>query len=731
MVFRFIFLIFFSISIFSVTASAINSEPSSDATLVDAAAKLLKKDYRGAIDSAIRAPESGKRDFFIGMILERMGEWDNSAWYLGKASGTFSLLADYAMLNQAQAFSRLSKFSDALSILQLMFKTYPYTPLIRSAMKLRADVLYDGGDFRSALGAYQEFIERYRSGTDYLDSLYRISQCRERMGEIETAIIALREIWLKYPASSAANNAEKGLKRLADSGAKLPPFTPEEMIERGTVLYDLGRYESAEATLSAVPQGNLERDLKYRLMMKIGQSRYKARKYKNAEETFKALLSKDLGGGVQDEAIFWLAKTMERSGREDEAFAAYMGLAESSSGSPLADDSLLAAYFIKKFQNKGGNHLNLLRRLESEYPRSALLPSVYWEIAWQSYEKGDFKTAAAYFKKVLKDKSRRETGLYWYSRTLAAAGDKKETEKTLALLAAEYPFGFYALTLSENSPVWMKGVSSGDHNWTIPPESSDFERAKTLIKLGLYEEAGKELAWLKRRDTNDNDALSIIARLYLKIGDFHSSSACIKNEGLRNMNMNNIAEWEMAYPLAYREHVTSNTAESGIAEEVIYSIMRAESNYSSTAVSPSGAVGLMQIMPTTALAFKTPGNGEIYEIKERLKNPEINIHLGVKHFKDMLVLYNGDIVYSVAAYNAGSGNVNRWLKTSGGISKDLFIEKIPFSETREYVKKVLAGIEIYKRIYHSGTSTIPETQIDTPSPKVIPPVSSPVIFNKE
>ena len=163
----------------------------------------------------------------------------------------------------------------------------------------------------------------------------------------------------------------------------------------------------------------------------------------------------------------------------------------------------------------------------------------------------------------------------------------------------------------------------------------------------------------------------------------------------------------MAYPLAFRELVAGNAAESKIAESLIYSIMRAESNYSPSALSPAGAVGLLQVMPATAAAIAKSGSDK--GISLRLTRPEFNIRLGVKHLKDLLEIYDGNLVMAVAAYNAGSGNVGRWIKRFGKLPKDLFIENIPFPETREYVKNVLVGIEIYKMLYKLDTTQNPNS----------------------
>ncbi|HEY6837431.1 MAG TPA: lytic transglycosylase domain-containing protein, partial [Geobacteraceae bacterium] len=128
--------------------------------------------------------------------------------------------------------------------------------------------------------------------------------------------------------------------------------------------------------------------------------------------------------------------------------------------------------------------------------------------------------------------------------------------------------------------------------------------------------------------------------------------------------------------------------------------IKAESSFSPTALSPVGAVGLMQLMPATA-AIVLDGKGNKGGA-DRLTRPEVNIRAGVKHLKDLLALYDGNPVAAIAAYNAGAGNVNKWRKRFGALPPDQFIESIPFGETREYVKRVLATADIYNRLYHIG-----------------------------
>jgi soluble lytic murein transglycosylase len=110
----------------------------------------------------------------------------------------------------------------------------------------------------------------------------------------------------------------------------------------------------------------------------------------------------------------------------------------------------------------------------------------------------------------------------------------------------------------------------------------------------------------------------------------------------------------------------------------------------------------MQLMPATAAAMASVGKERF--ATDTLTNPKVNIGFGAQHLKDLLNLYKNDLVLAVAAYNAGSGNVNRWRKTFGALRRNEFIESIPFVETREYVKKVISGAELYDRLYKLDSS---------------------------
>jgi soluble lytic murein transglycosylase len=726
MISRFALLLFIFLLFLSVPASGINILQLPDDSLNTAALKMIGKDYSGALEAARSASEGGMKEFLAGMASARMEEWETSADYLGEAAVKFPLLADYALYNRAFALYKLARYPESMTVLETLFKHYPDTPLIRSADKLLADLQYDSGNFQGAVDSYQKFIEKYPPGTDSLTALHRAALCRERLGDTTGSVATLRKILLNYPASVISEKAEEDLQRLKDQGVVITPFSPEEKEHRGTVLYDLGKYEKAIKIFDSI---SLEKETERficRLILKTGKANFKARHYREAEKTFAGLISRKTGKEIGDDARFWLAKCLDKNGKGEDAFSVYMKLADDAPDSPLADDALLAAAFIRKYQNKTDGELVVLKRLLARYPRSTQTNTAIWEIAWQSYLNGDLKTAAEYFKRGLDDSKIRERTLYWYGRTLQAAGDDKGAGNDFACLLAEYPMGYYALLYKREAKVKdNETVFLSEEPRKILPLPDGFERVKALIAMGLYQEAVMELSYTRKKYADNHSNVPGIARLYLEMGDYHRAFSLVKQDQLRNMDNSSLVEWGIQYPLAFRELVNENAVRYNIPDSLVYSIMRAESSFFPTALSPVGAVGLMQIMPATAAAVAN-GNGE-KSPSDRLTQPELNIRLGVKHLKDLLTQYNGDFVIAVAAYNAGSGNVNRWLEMFGKIPSDVFIENIPYSETREYVKKVLAGSEIYKRLYRISSPPDINRATTVPAGKDIPITRPPAV----
>ena len=151
------------------------------------------------------------------------------------------------------------------------------------------------------------------------------------------------------------------------------------------------------------------------------------------------------------------------------------------------------------------------------------------------------------------------------------------------------------------------------------------------------------------------------------------------------------------YSIKYSEHVYKYAEEYGVDPLLVFSIIKAESNFKPDAKSIADAYGLMQLREPTAKEVAEQLKIE-YSL-EILYDPEINIKLGTKYFSNLLKLYNGNINLSIIAYNAGQTNVKKWIENETIKPDGSDIENVPFKETNMYIRKILRDYRIYKNLW--------------------------------
>ena len=152
------------------------------------------------------------------------------------------------------------------------------------------------------------------------------------------------------------------------------------------------------------------------------------------------------------------------------------------------------------------------------------------------------------------------------------------------------------------------------------------------------------------------------------------------------------------YPFPYRDKIEANAARYRVDRFLAISVMKVESNFVESATSKSGAVGLMQIMPETANWIATQLDENPPSINQ-LHNCDTNIKYGIWYLAELEDEFFGNDVLALAAYNAGRGNVHHWMEKNGWRKNFSDVDAIPFNETRNYVKKVLACREKYFELY--------------------------------
>lgn len=160
---------------------------------------------------------------------------------------------------------------------------------------------------------------------------------------------------------------------------------------------------------------------------------------------------------------------------------------------------------------------------------------------------------------------------------------------------------------------------------------------------------------------------------------------------------------KLFYPKKYEDIVSKYASEYNVDKNLIYAVMKAESDFNENAISNKGALGLMQIMEDTAKEIAKKNNIQIDEnnSKEDILKVENNINIGTKYLSILLEKYN-NIDLALAAYNAGTGNVDNWIEKEVLNEDGSNIENVPYKETNNYVRNILQNYKIYNMLYNKN-----------------------------
>jgi soluble lytic murein transglycosylase len=227
--------------------------------------------------------------------------------------------------------------------------------------------------------------------------------------------------------------------------------------------------------------------------------------------------------------------------------------------------------------------------------------------------------------------------------------------------------------------------------------------------MGLGDEAAEELRAIDLAALRGAAAgpapVFLVAALLDRAGDHRSAHGILKSEARAFLRSPPVGEavdlWRIAYPAAFRAEVVRWATPARVPPDLLQALMREESALDPEVISPAGAIGLTQLMPTTAAAVaRRLGLGTISA--SSLTDPVTNIRIGAAYLGELLAKYGRQPALALAAYNAGAGAVGRWLEERGALELDEFVEEIPIDETRGYVKRVLRTFAAYRLLGGEG-----------------------------
>ncbi len=233
-----------------------------------------------------------------------------------------------------------------------------------------------------------------------------------------------------------------------------------------------------------------------------------------------------------------------------------------------------------------------------------------------------------------------------------------------------------------------------------PEVRAMLERAGFLDRSGLAELAELDLAWLAAAHPDDADLALEHIRLATRLFRLGPATATARRSFGDCLSRGDPARFgplaEALYPRRHVGAVRAALAGSDVSENLILGLIRQESFFNEKARSSAGAVGLMQLLPKTAANMAARIGLKPFSEK-MLTDPAVNIRLGVEYYKTRHAEY-GDAAHTLCSYNAGAGKLKVWLQGIGGLEPDLFVELIPYEETRDYVRKVLTNAMFYEAL---------------------------------
>jgi soluble lytic murein transglycosylase len=273
---------------------------------------------------------------------------------------------------------------------------------------------------------------------------------------------------------------------------------------------------------------------------------------------------------------------------------------------------------------------------------------------------------------------------YWYGRSLIHTNNEANGKLMLTKLANErHYYGFLAASFIEQPyNLQDKPLMFSEEEKSLLLENPAAKRAFEFFHLKRYHEARKEWNyWLSQ--LNDHQKL-MASKIANEVQWYDRAIFTLSNVGY-------LDDVDLRFPLAFDDEINHYANNHNIDPAWAFAITRRESSFMSDAHSSAGAKGLMQVMPNTAKYLKKKSIATKY-----LLNAKNNINLGTQYLKKLLDRYQGNAVLATASYNAGPYRVKSWLKGKAKLPADMWIETIPYKETRDYVKSVLAYQQIYQ-----------------------------------
>jgi len=655
------------------------------------------------------SPEEQAR-FAAAVEALRTGEWPAAVAGFRIVSEPTSVLTDYAKFFLAGSLSRVGDVTGARAAAESLALHESDSRLAPEALRGAARLASQAGDEAGAERHLRHFVAWFPGNPEVASARYLLGLTLEAQGRGLEAAQRFRELWLLAPATPYGEAAGDRLAALAGAGIVLPAPTFEERLERAERLLAGGAAvparEEAEALLAERVEAELalkafrllaeslgragrpgqaavavERSLPIApparrpgLLLEVGQLQHRARAYEAALATLNRLVQQFPGAREVPRALVLRGRVFEDTGRLGEAVRAY-------------------------------------RRAAVEFPDHEATAPALWRLGWIAYHAGDVAGAAREFGTLAElpaGRPYRLAAAYWAGRCREARGEQAAAQRLLRRVLAEAPRSYYGILASRRAPAAHEAGRLASLPLSLPSDplaalgsELRFAKAEALRAVGLVHHANAEIEELSAAAGSDPAKLYGVSALWAREELYHLALRIHRRHFVDLAWSGHPALprrfWELFYPLGWTQEARRAAERAGLDLYLVAAVVREESSFFPQARSRAGARGLMQLMPHTArpmalrrgLAF---GDGDL------LADPRVNLELG-SEFLARLLREFGDPRLALVAYNAGPVRAREWWRARRSDDLEVFVEEIPFDETRAFVKRVLVSWEEYRRIY--------------------------------
>ncbi len=680
---------------------------------------------RGILESGSEQEHRAEATFALGYALHVGGEHEDAIPVLVECANVAPLFIDYCMYWAALSALTLEDPAAAEAYAATVEPRAVFGPRSRH---VRGRALAAADRHADAVRVFEDFI------ADHPDAWYRnavefdLAASQVALGDFDAAAHIYRRIALVNPGSSdevAANLALAGIEQQLSTRVReaLADRTPLESLERARVLFDRHRSDEVIALLEPVVQATEPgTDVFCEASYLVGKSHSKLRHHSDSLPWYVGVVD-----NCDDDDL--VVKSLYNAGRgswnidaNDAAFALFERLWTEHAANSYADDAMLYGARILRGEDDEEGYVALLRRQIETFPGGDMLGDAVWLLAQRLYMAGEYRETIRFIDEL--GSRTGERGIYsrgrlsyFRARSQEALSLRGEARAGYAEIVREHPMAYYALLSLErlrsadaDAAVELLDSLRGETEHTedfirVEPEEAArdpfFVRGTSLLRLGLFTLAEGEFGKLESRFPNEDEIGWVAALLYHRAGAFHLSHH-VPGERL-DLNLaypagSNLERWRIAYPLPFEDQVSAAANERDLDRFAVYAIMREESGFRPEIESWANARGLLQLMLGTAndMAALT-GRGSVSA--SELFDPGINIELGTMFMRTLADRYRSHPCLIFAGYNGGHGNVNGWLRARGDLPLDVWVEEIPYSQTRNYVKRVTMSYWVYRWLY--------------------------------